>query len=183
MSGYQYVYPPETICRMEFLLKLAPELIAFRKIQCIYLRAKFSYLPKQISEITGLSISRVRQIHTAYYQQGESVLKETKRGGRNHCYMDESNESKILKSFNHRASQGEVVVVREIQKKYEEVLQKKVTKSAIYKLLHRHHWRKVFPRPHHPNQNKDEMESFKKTSAQWLPPPMSGLSRRDLSYK
>ncbi len=55
------------------------------------------------------------------------------------------------------ASQGEVVVVREIQKKYEEVLQKKVTKSAIYKLLHRHHWRKVFPRPHHPNQNKDEM--------------------------
>lgn len=66
MSGYQYVYPPETISRMEILLKSAPDLIAFRKIQCIYLRAKFSYLPKQISEITGLSISRVRQIHTAY---------------------------------------------------------------------------------------------------------------------
>ncbi|WP_375330724.1 hypothetical protein [Candidatus Tisiphia endosymbiont of Oplodontha viridula] len=64
MSGYQYVYPSETVCRMEFLLKSALDIIAFRKIQCIYLRAKFSYLPKQIFEITGLSISRVRQIHT-----------------------------------------------------------------------------------------------------------------------
>ncbi|WP_367363777.1 hypothetical protein [Candidatus Tisiphia endosymbiont of Nedyus quadrimaculatus] len=61
MSGYQYVYPSETVCRMEFLLKSASDMIAFRKIQCIYLRAKFSYLPKQISEITGLSISRVRR--------------------------------------------------------------------------------------------------------------------------
>ncbi|WP_410520809.1 winged helix-turn-helix domain-containing protein [Candidatus Tisiphia endosymbiont of Dascillus cervinus] len=31
-------------------------------------------------------------------------------------------------------------------------MQKKVTKSAIYKILHRHCWRKVFPRPHHPKQ-------------------------------
>ena len=97
--------------------------------------------------------------------------------------MDEANEREILESFNHRASQGEIVVVREIHKKYEEVLQKKVTKSAIYKLLHRHHWRKVFPRPHHPNQNKDEMEAFKKTLAQWLPPPMHSLNCKDLNYK
>jgi transposase len=173
MSGYQYVYPEETASGMESLLKSAPDLIAFRKIQCIYLRAKFSYLPKQISEITGLSISRVRQIHTAYYQHGETVLKETKRGGRSHCYMDEARESKILESFNHKASQGEVVIAREIHKKYEEVLQRKVTKSAIYKLLHRHGWRKIFPRPHHLNQNKEEMEAFKKTLAQWLPPPMN----------
>ena len=173
MSGYQYVYPAGTLCRVGSLLKSAPDIIAFRKIQCIYVRAKFLYLPKQISEITGLSISRVRQIHTAYHQQGESALKETKRGGRNHCNMDEASESKILESFNHKASQGEVVVVGEIHKKYEEVLQKKVTKSAIYKLLHRHSWRKIFPRPHHPNQNKDEMEAFKKTLAQWLPPLMN----------
>lgn len=176
MSGYQYVYPSETVCRMEILLKSASDLIAFRKIQCIYLRAKFSYLPKQISEITGLSISRVRQIHTAYHHQGESVLEETKRGGRNHCYMDEVSESKILESFNHKASQGEIVIVGEIHKKYEEVLQRKVNKSAIYKLLRRHGWRKVFPRPHHPNQNKDEIEAFKKTLAQWLPPPMNRLN-------
>lgn len=176
MSGYQYVYSSDTVCLVESLLKVAPDLISFRKIQCIYLRAKFSYLPKQISEITGLSISRVRQIHTVFHQQGESALKEIKRGGRNHCYMDEVSESKILESFNHRASKGEIVVVGEIQKKYEEVLQKKITKSAIYKLLHRHSWRKVFPRPHHPNQNKEEMEAFKKTLAQWLPLPMSNLN-------
>ena len=176
MSGYQYVYPPETISRMEILLKSAADLIAFRKIQCIYLRAKFSYLPKQISEITGLSISRVRQIHTAYYQRRESVLEKTKRGGRNHCYMDEAGESKILESFYHKASQGEVVVVGEIHKKYEEVLQRQVNKSAIYKLLHRRNWRKVFPRTHHPNENKDKMEAFKKTLAQWLPPPTNRLN-------
>lgn len=176
MSGYQYMYPQETVYEMERLLKSASDVIAFRKIQCIYLRAKYGYLPKQISEITGLSMSRVRQIHTSYNQEGKSVLKETRRGGRNHSYMDEASESKILESFNQKASQGEVVIVREIHKKYEEVLQKKVTKSAIYKLLHRHGWRKIFPRPNHPNQNKDEIEAFKKTLAQWLPSLINRLN-------
>lgn len=173
MSGYQYEYAPGTVCLMTRLLKRAPDLISYRKIQCVYLRAKFSYLPKQISKITGLSISRVRQIHTSYNQQGEYALKKTKRGGRNHCYMDKVSESKLLESFYQRASKGEIVTVGEIHKKYEEVLQKKITKSSIYKLLHRHSCRKVFPRPHHPKQNKEDMNAFKKTLAQWLPPPMS----------
>jgi transposase len=171
MSGYQYEYPSNVASRMEILLKTAPDLISYRKIQCIYLRANFSYLPKQIAEITGLSVSRIRQIHTAYQQGGESVLEKIKRGGRHHCYMDEAREKQLLESFNHKSAQGEVIVVSEIHKKYEEVLQRKVNKSAIYKLLHRHGWRKVLPRPHHPKQNQDKMEAFKKTLAQWLPTP------------
>ena len=43
MSSYQYVYPSETVCRMEFLLKSASDMIVFRKIQCLYLRAKLGF--------------------------------------------------------------------------------------------------------------------------------------------
>ncbi|WP_341753084.1 ATP-binding protein [Candidatus Tisiphia endosymbiont of Dioctria rufipes] len=52
-----------------------------------------------ISSSAAVILLHPNTFHTAYYQQGESVLKETKRGGRNHCYMDEANESKILESY------------------------------------------------------------------------------------
>jgi len=40
----------------------------------------------------------------------------------------------------------------------------KVSKSTIYRLLHRHNWRKIVPLPFHPEQNKEVQAAFKKTS-------------------
>jgi hypothetical protein len=33
---------------------------------------------------------------------------------------------------------------------------------TIYRLLHRHRWRKLVPRPRHPKANAEEQATFKK---------------------
>ena len=169
MSGYRYIYPSGTSSALYDLMKSTSDIGVFRKIQSIYLRAKFSYLPVKIASITGLSVSRISHIHSEYKKTGKDSLAFGKKGGRNHCYMSFDDEAKFLETFKKEAFDGSIVEVRRILKAYEALVGKKVHKSMLYKLLHRHGWRKIFPRPNHPNQNIEAMETFKKTSLQWLP--------------
>ena len=46
---------------------------------------------------------------------------------------------------------------------YEEVLGRKVPKSKVYRMLARHGWRKVMPRPRHPKTDAAIQAEFKKT--------------------
>lgn len=39
-----------------------------------------------------------------------------------------------------------------------------VSKNYTYELLHRHEWRKVFPRQKHPKKDVEKQYEFKKTS-------------------
>lgn len=169
MSGYRYTYPSGTSLDLYNLLKVTSDSFLFRKIQSVYLRAKFGYLPARVSEITGLSVSRIRHIHSEYKKSGKASLVFGKKGGRNHFYMSFDDEAKFLETFKKEASSGTIVEVRRILKAYEDLVERKVHKSMLYKLLHRHGWRKVFPRPNHPNHNIEKIETFKKTSPQWLP--------------
>ncbi|MCE5241943.1 MAG: winged helix-turn-helix domain-containing protein [Desulfobacteraceae bacterium] len=40
---------------------------------------------------------------------------------------------------------------------------RKVAKTTIYRMLDRHGWRKIMPRPHHPKSDPKAQEGFKKT--------------------
>lgn len=163
MNRYHYKYSPKVAKQMQVLMRRSDSAESLRKIQCIYLRAVFNYTPKEISKITGLSISRVRQIHTAYRQKGISVLYTGKRGGRNHSYMTEKEEKRFLKNFKQESQEGRIVEVRKIQHAYEKEINRSVHKSTIYDLLHRYRWRKIFPRSIHPNHNEKAIDVFKKT--------------------
>ena len=48
---------------------------------------------------------------------------------------------------------------------YEQVLGRKVPKSTIYRMLARHGWRKVAPRPRHPKSEASAQAELKKTAA------------------
>lgn len=167
MNRYQYKYSLNVEKQLQELMKKADSAEFLRKIQCIYLRAAFNYTPKEISKITGLSISRVRQIHTAYRQKGISVLYAGRKGGRNHAYMAKNEEMKFLEAFKQESEEGRIVEVRKIQQAYEKKVNRRVHKSTIYDLLHRYGWRKIFPRSIHPNHNEEAIDSFKKTLPYW----------------
>lgn len=169
MSGYRYFNSPLTALELSNLLKQTSNIVTFRKIQSIYLRVKFNYLPDEIAKIVGLSTSRVRHIHSDYKKYGKEFLTEKKRGGRNHSYASIEEEAQFLETLKKKAIKGSIVEVRGIHKAYESFINRKIHKSMIYKLLHRHGWRKLSPRPHHPNQNREAIETFKKTFPVWLP--------------
>src|ERR1035437_1951297 len=65
--------------------------------------------------------------------------------------MTPEEEKEFLEPFRQQALAGEILEVSEIINAYANKLNKKVSKSTVYDLLHRHDWRKVMPRSEHPN--------------------------------
>jgi hypothetical protein len=76
--------------------------------------------------------------------------------------MSVEQEAVFLNDFATRAGEGSILVVREIHQAFEERLGRKVAESTIYRLLARHGWRKVVPRPFHPKRKAESAEDFKK---------------------
>ena len=67
-------------------------------------------------------------------------------------------------SFWTAAGDGGVIVVSGIKAAYEQKLGQSVPKSTVYRMLARHDWRQIVPRPRHPKSDIDAQEAFKKTS-------------------
>ncbi|MGI2909527.1 helix-turn-helix domain-containing protein [Tolypothrix sp. VBCCA 56010] len=73
----------------------------------------------------------------------------------------------IDSTFVGAAHTGSITTIAQIHKAFEERIGTSVDSSTIYRLLSRHGWRKLTPRPHHPKADKHEQEAFKKTFLIW----------------
>jgi hypothetical protein len=72
-------------------------------------------------------------------------------------------ELQFLSQFFDQASDGGVLIVSEIKRAYEAKVGHRVAKTTIYRMLERHDWRKIMPRPRHPKSDVKALEGFKKT--------------------
>jgi len=96
---------------------------------------------------------------------GTSALVSKKTGGRIRQNMTLEEEKLFLKAFDKVASNASMVVVNEVKDALERYLGRTVYLSSVYRLMHRHGWRKLVPRPRHPKQNKEVAEVFKKRAS------------------
>jgi transposase len=85
------------------------------------------------------------------------------KGGRRHEYLTVEQERQLLAPFFARAETGEIATAGQIKRAFEAQVGHEVDESTIYRLLKRHGWRKLVPRPVHPKASKEEQEQFKKT--------------------
>jgi hypothetical protein len=78
--------------------------------------------------------------------------------------MSYEEEEKMLNEFKEKAKSGELVTAKEIQKEYEKRIGHEIrSHGQIYKVLKRHGWRKLKPRPEHPKKaSAEEIETSKK---------------------
>ena len=72
-------------------------------------------------------------------------------------------ERAFLRPFFARAERGELATTQEIWHAFEARVGHEVDDSTIYRLLLRHGWRKLMPRPRHPQADPQAQEQFKKT--------------------
>jgi transposase len=99
-----------------------------------------------------------------YNRDGPEGLERTGRGGRRWSYLSWKQEEELLNSFRHKAARGQLITAKELIPEVSKVLGKKVSLGYVYKLLHRHGWRKLGPRPHHAKADRSVQEDFKKNS-------------------
>ena len=165
MSGYRRSFPKGTSERMCALMSEARNISELKRAQCIYFRSEHGLPPQQIADMVGFDVGTVRNLHSAFLRDGEAALKLSGKGGRYHAYLTEEEEASWLEGFRGAGENGGILEVGRIQAAFEEKVGRKVAKSTVYDLLHRHGWRKITPRPRHPKSDPDAAASFKKTSA------------------
>jgi transposase len=123
--------------------------------------------PRPAGEIalhTGLAEQSVHNLISRYNRLGPEAVEGPGKGGRRRYYLSWDEEVVFLESFKQAALTGQIATVAEIKEALERRLGKRVHKTTVYRLLKRHGWRKLVPRPFHVDADKQEQETFKKTS-------------------
>ena len=135
----------------------------FRRVLCVWLRARLEMSSQEVAEAVGYASGTVRRIQARYLKEGELSLLGKGRGGRRYGNMSIDHETAFLSQFIEEAKAGGVIVASEIKRAYEKAIGHTVPKSTVYRMLARHGWRKIAPRSRHQKADIEKHEAFKKT--------------------
>ena len=156
-----------TIEQVKERMKEAKDPKQLQRWQIVYTALLEPRRAEEIATSIGISKSLVQKVISRYNREGIPSIEVKSSGGRYHEYLTKEEEGQFLLPFFKQAEQGEFVTVKTIHLAYEERIGHCVHVTTIYRLLRRHGWRKVQPRPRHPKADIAAQEAFKKN---WHPP-------------
>jgi transposase len=104
----------------------------------------------------------------AYDGGGIKALKPKPIGGRQRENMTLCEEKALLARFSKTAGAGEMLNIHDLKAAYEQAIGHSTSDSTVYNLLARHGWRKLMPRPFHPQRDLAAQDAFKKANFQLL---------------
>jgi transposase len=164
-------FPENTVERMDELL--ADKTLSARergRVTCIRLLA-LGWEAQAVAEAVGLSRSSVYRRKVEYLSKGESTLSLAGWGGRRREVLTPAEEAEFAARFEQAARQGQMVTAQAMLAELAKHCGRPVSAMTLYRILARHGWRKVVPRPRHPEAGPDRQEAFKETSrSSWRPP-------------
>jgi transposase len=137
---------------------------AFKRIQALHLRAEQNMTAPDIAKILGMHVASIWKIHARFLKEGSAIFTSKKHGGRHHQNLCPEHEDALLKPFLQAAENGALVTSKHIRAAYEKHALKPAVTATVCRLLRRHGWRKVMPRPAHPKASAAKRNAFKKTS-------------------
>ncbi len=117
---------------------------------------------EEIAKHCGVSKVTVQHLISQYNRFGIAAVETKGKGGRRREYITFEREQQFLQPFFTRAQTGELTTIAEIHQAFEAYVAHIVDESTIYRLLDRHGWRKLMPRPRHPQASEEAQEQFKK---------------------
>ena len=156
----RYQFSEEEVKAIEQARKENKDKRAEARLKVLQLRAE-GQKAKEVAAATGFHAAYVTQLVAKYRDHGLEAISGNHYGG-NHRNMSVEKEAEILAPFQVQAEKGEIVEVKEIAEAYQSTVAHSVSKAQIYRVLHRHGWRKVMPRSKHPKKaSEEEIESSK----------------------
>ena len=150
----RYKFSEEQIKEIEQARKDNKDKRAEARLKALELRAKGAS-SNEVAAATGFHAGSVTQLVAKYRDHGIEAISGNHYGG-NHRNMSIEEEASILAHFQERAEKGELVEISEIAKAYQQAVDHPMSTGQIYRVLHRHGWRKVMPRSKHPKKASEE---------------------------
>jgi transposase len=119
---------------------------------------------EQIGLAVGYKKQTVNNLLCAYNRFGICAVEtKGKREIRPRAYLSLEEEASLLNSNLKNAQQGVLSTASFLKKALEEKLGHKIDPSTPYRMLQRHHWRKIVPRPTNPESSEEIRTDFKKS--------------------
>lgn len=169
--------PDGTVEVMDELL--AGELSAWQRERAMGLRLMaLGRSNDDVAEIVGRHSNTVCKWRQAYRARGVESITSRTRGGRHNELLDEDVERAFVDGFIAAAERGEFVTISVIHEALVDLVGHPVWPKSVYRILERHGWRKLAPRPAHPGADPARREAFKETSPAWYPPPRTATRGR-----
>ena len=147
----RYKFSEEQIKEIEQARKDHKDKRAEARLKALELRAKGAS-SNEVAAATGFHAGSVTRLVANH---GIEAISGNHYGG-NHRNMSIEEEASILAHFQERAEKGELVKISEIAKAYPQAVGHPMSTRQIYRVLHRHGWRKVMPRSKHPKKASEE---------------------------
>ena len=164
MEDTMYNFTDKQLRELHATLTASQGKANYQRVMAVWLRAKCNMNARAVADAIGWSIHSVHQIQSRYFNKGRIIFDGPGRDGRRNENLSFRQESKLLAPFLRTAEKGGILIVSEIRKAYEQKVGKRVPPSTVYRMLTRHGWRKIVPRPSHPKADIELQEAFKKTS-------------------
>jgi len=134
---------------------------AEKRLHALELRAS-GKSAKEIAAVVGLKEGYIPQLTAKYIAGGIEAISKNHYGG-NRRNISVKKEEELLEPFREKAAEGQIIDISEIKASYEEAVGHRIGSGQIYRVLHRHNWRKVMPRSKHPKKASEEViEASKK---------------------
>ena len=133
------------------------------RVTCIRLLA-LGWKAGDVAEAVGLTRSSVYRRKAEFLKDGESTLFTAGWGGRRGGVLTEAEEADFVAHFEDAARKGQMVTASAMAAELAKRAGKPASTMTLYRILARHGWRKVVPRPRHPEADPDRQEAFKETS-------------------
>jgi winged helix-turn-helix protein len=112
----------------------------------------------------GLAPQTVRNLLWAYNCRGPAGIDTVGKGQRQRASLSLTQEQALVRKFVKKSAVGQVSTGIMLKPVLEKAVGRRVAKTTVYRILKRHQWRKVVPRPRHPDSTPELQTAFKKTS-------------------
>jgi len=171
---YNFMRPPAKIKpwlsnrRMFNWMQNAPDENSRKRRRAIWLTHTEKLSARKVAQILGVSTQAVWLWIAQYNKLGPKGLERAGRGGRRRAFFSPAEEADILKPFIRRARSGRSPKTAEIKQLIEKKLSRQVSKSYIYRLLHRYRFSAIIAQSRSARAASADTDSFKKLSQPWL---------------
>ncbi len=149
---------------MQVWVREAPDKPSYEKRLAVWLTDMGRLPAHQVADFLCVSKQAVWLWIGQYNRQGPEGLERQGRGGRRWALLPWDKEESVLRHVEQRALAGEILTAKQLRTVVEQAVGQSVSLGYIYRLLHRHGWRKLGPRPRHPKAQPRAQEQFKKNS-------------------
>jgi transposase len=169
MSRVSYVKPHLSETEVKDKIATAPTARCQQKWMIIHNVLVDPRPASEIAKHTATSLRTVHQVIADYNRVGASAIHPRAKLAKSpRSYLSLEQEAAFLATFKASAVSGELTTTQVIQSAFESRVGTSVAPSTIYRLLERHGWRKLAPRPYHPEGDKAAQAAFKQTFQTWF---------------